>query len=307
MENKENIEFKKLISEKYDGYAPPPSEELWDKVYVDIANLKVSKFKKRAAYYKWLSLGLLLLLIGGGILYQFKDENKIVQLDSEEVLSNNEQDNENVTEEENTTKAITNETTQPNESNEANQLIVKQESEQTENNTPRQENNTANISNESIEDVLSMSENTVDEVSKKKFGVNDELVEDNTTLNLKDKNETKNISNELSTSSETNEEENNKTDELVGTEKNEKEAINNSTLDEKSNVSELTSKDKDVEQVNFNTENSIVDSLTGVIADLNEQLNNQDSISDKGADTLDIANKPDSATVPPVISEKTLS
>ncbi len=367
MGDRENIEFKKLISEKYDGYAPPPSEELWDKVYVDIADLKVSKFKKRAAYYKWLSLGLLLLLIGGGILYQFKDNNKIVQLNSEEMLSDNEQENTKIPKEEDLEKVRTNELPQSNENNEAIQLIVNQESERI-GNTQNKESNTSNGVIENLQ--------KIDESNQKKYITNVELTKgnevlnsndknktkeidnelstlsepkeeanintneridveeniqelnnkldddenkttllktttnnvtkDNTTLNLNDKNETESISNELSTSSETSEEEDNKAGKLVDMGKNKKDAIN-SSLDEKDNVSELVINDKGAEQVNSNTEKTLVDSLTNVIAELNEQLNNQDSISDNDSNTLDIASKPDSAAVPAVVSEKSLS
>lgn len=357
MKDKENIEFKKLISEKYDGYAPPPSEELWDKVYVDIADLKVAKFKKRAAYYKWLSLGLLLLLITGGILYQFKDENKIAQLDSKEVLSNNEQDNENIFKEESTTKAITNETIQSNENNKANQLIVKQESERI-GNTQNKESNTAN---EVIENVQQINENSIDESNQKNRMTNIEFRKDNKVSNSNDKNKIEKIDNKLSILSEPKGEEKINTNEGVDTEEGirglnnklddeesktipPKTTTNNITKDnitlnpnnkdeikkttdelstlsepeEKTNTNEANDKEKKenndselpinvINQVHKKNEKTIVDSLTNVIVELNEQLNNQDSISDNDTDTLDIASKPDSTTVPPVVSEKSLS
>lgn len=336
MEDKKNIEFKNLISEKYDGYAPLPSEELWDKIYVDIADLKVSKFKKRAAYYKWLSLGLLLLLIGGGILYQFKDENKITQLDLENTANIRKHENTKIAKEDLET-AITNETTQSNWNKESNQLIVKQQSERI-GNAQNKESNTAN---EVIENV-----HQIDESNKKKHIINVEFTKDNKVLNSNDKNkgEEKINTNERVDTEEDIRGLNNKLDDEESKAIPPKTTTNNITKDnitlnpnnkdeiktandelstlsepeEKTNTNEANDKEKKenndselpinvINQIHEKNEKTIVDSLTNVIAELNEQLNNQDSISDNDSDTLDIASKPDSAIVPPVVSGKILS
>ena len=79
-EELENIEFDKHIRERYANHGVPPSEKLWAKIDNNAAQLETSTIKNRLAFYKWITLGLSLLLVGTIIYYQFGTNNKKIAL-----------------------------------------------------------------------------------------------------------------------------------------------------------------------------------------------------------------------------------
>ncbi len=317
MKEKEDIEFKKLISEKYDGYAPPPAEEMWDKIQVDIADLKVDKLNKRLGYYRWLTISLLLLLIGGGVLYQFKDENIAVQPDkktpnSEEQLLTKYAKEENVETPQGNEKVKSNETTQtPNiekvqipqniKTIESPQLEVEPDLERAEN-TPKKKNS---VNGKNIDEVKEVTENLVEETTQKNAESNLELVAEKETLNTNDNNQTKSTGNEESPEvlldNEELEEDNNQGELRL----NEEENTINAVLDNEKDA--LESNIDDDEQEQLNNQKAVIDSFNNVIAALNEQIAVQDSISDVDTSEINIANNADSSAVPSDASEKALS